>query len=461
MGNMRNLEILEDEALQQFDKFITIPTILFNDKEVIYLNKSCKKILGFKGNTFQNKEVIEFVNYLERVYFSKYNRNIFESTTDSVKQEILIKKNNKDNVWLEYTGKVVVYHEQNTFFAHLYDITDKKVNQLNLSRTSKLRDLMLEVTQSILKMEDINQIFQLILNNSLIALENSTLGTIFIKEYDYFKVVAAVGFEDDIKKFKLYFEDCFLYKATDGKLDRIVNLGDLTTYEGYDQIKANIGEGKFIKSTISVPIYYKESLFGMINIDSVEMDAFDEDDVKSMEFIRNNVEIAVSNHLLYKEKAFLAKYDQLTGLYNRYYFEESFTKLKEKALRYNESFQLVVFDIDGLKKVNDSMGHLIGDEMIKKIAQSINSNSRRSDVIARVGGDEFIGIFFDTNSEYLKEKFHKLLKQLENEPLLVVDEELICTFSYGVASFPEEGIKLDELIKLADERMYGFKNKIK
>lgn len=461
MGNMRNLEILEDEALQQFDKFITIPTILFNDREVIYLNESCEKILGFKGNNFQDKEVIEFVNCLKKVYFSKYNRNIFESTTDSVKQEILIEKNNKDNLWLEYTGKVVVYHEQNTFLAHLYDITDKKVNQLNLSKTSKLRDLMLEVTQSILKMEDINQIFQLVLNNSLIALENSTLGTIFIKEYDYFKVVASVGFKDDINNFKLYFEDCFLYKATDGKMDRIVNLGDLTTYDGYDQIKANIGDGMSIKSTISVPIYYEGSLFGMVNIDSVEKNAFDDDDVKSMKFIRNNVEIAVSNHLLYKEKAFLAKYDQLTGLYNRYYFEESFLKLKDRALRYNESFQLVVFDIDDLKKVNDSMGHLIGDELIKKIAQSIKCSIRKSDIIARVGGDEFIGIFFDSNSEYLKEKFRKLLKQLENEPLSIVDEELICTFSYGVASFPEEGIKLDELIKLADERMYGFKNKIK
>jgi diguanylate cyclase (GGDEF)-like protein len=240
-------------------------------------------------------------------------------------------------------------------------------------------------------------------------------------------------------------------------MDRIVNIRDLTKYNGYDCIKANIGEGMFIKSTMSVPIYHEGSFFGMINIDSVEKNAFDEDDVKSMEFIRNNAEIAVSNYLLYKEKAFLAKHDQLTGLYNRYYFEESFLKLKEKEIQYNETFQLVVFDIDGLKKINDSMGHLIGDEVIKKIAQSIKSSIRKSDIIARVGGDEFSGIIFVSNKEYLVEKFQKILKQLENDPLLMVNEEIICTFSYGIASFPQEGIELNELIKIADERMYSYK----
>jgi diguanylate cyclase (GGDEF)-like protein len=457
MESIRKFEILEDEALLQLDKFVTIPTIIFNSKEVLYLNESCKKILEYEENDLNYKEVRDFINCLEKEYLFIYNHNLLESTTDTVKQEILINKNSKESIWVEFTGKIVIYHEQKTFIGHLYDISDKKVSQLNLSRTSKLRDLMLEVTQSILKMEDINQIFQLILNNSLIALENSTLGTIFIREDDCFKVVASVGFVDDIKNFKLHVEGCFLYKATDGKMDRIVNIRDLTKYNGYDCIKANIGEGMFIKSTMSVPIYHEGSFFGMINIDSVEKNAFDEDDVKSMEFIRNNAEIAVSNYLLYKEKAFLAKHDQLTGLYNRYYFEESFLKLKEKEIQYNETFQLVVFDIDGLKKINDSMGHLIGDEVIKKIAQSIKSSIRKSDIIARVGGDEFSGIIFVSNKEYLVEKFQKILKQLENDPLLMVNEEIICTFSYGIASFPQEGIELNELIKIADERMYSYK----
>lgn len=461
MGSIENLEILNDEALQQFEKFIIVPTILFNDKEVLYMNKSCKKMLAYEENNFQNKDLIDLIDCFKKEYFSKYNCRILESTTDTIKQEILIRNNNDENIWVEYTGKVVIYHGQKSFLAHLYDIMDKKVIQLNLSRISRLKTFMLEVTQSILKMENINQIFQLILKNSLLAVEKSTLGTILVKEHDYFTVATSVGFRNDIKDFKLPCEDSFLYKATDGKMDRIVNIGDLTIYNGYDLIRANIGEGKFIKSTISVPIYHKGSLFGMISIDSIEMNAFDNDDVKSMKFIRNNIEIAVANHFLYKEKALLAKYDQLTHLYNRCYFEEHFFKIKEKAVRYQETFQLVMFDIDELKKINDSMGHLIGDKMIIKIANVIESSIRKSDILARIGGDEFVAILFESNQEISKEKFQKLLEQLEKEPLLVVNEEVIGSFSYGIASFPEEGIELDELIEIADERMYAFKNKVK
>jgi len=461
MGSIRNIEILEDEALEQFEKFITIPTILFNDKEVLYLNETCKQMLDYEEWNFQGKEGMEFISCFEKEYLTKYNHNILESTTDTIKQEILITKNNKDKIWVEYIGKVVIYKGQKSFLAHLYDITDKKSIQLNLYRVSRLRALMLEVTQSILKTEGINQIFQLILKNSLIALEKSTIGTILIKEGDYFTVASSVGFVDDIKNFKLLYEDSFLYKATEGKMDRIANIGNISIYGEYIRIKTTLGDERFIESTISVPIYFKGSLFGTINVDSVERNAFDEEDVKSMEFIRSNVEIAVSNHLLYKEKSLSAKYDWLTHLYNRRYFEESYSKMKEKAVRYHETFQLVMFDIDGLKKINDSMGHLIGDEIIKKLAQAIKNSTRKSDILARMGGDEFIAILFGSNKEYFKEKFQNLLKQLENEPLSVAGEKVICSFSYGIASFPEEGMDLEELIEIADERMYAFKNKVK
>lgn len=461
MGDIRAIEVLKDEVLEQFEKFITIPTILFNDKEVLYLNESCKQMLGYEEKNFQNKEVMDLISCFEKEYFSQYNHHILESKTDIIKQEILITKNNKDKIWVEYMGKVIIYKEQKSFLAQLNDITDKKLIQLNLFRISRLRALMLDVSQSILKTEDINQIFQLILKNSLIALEKSTIGTVLIKEYDYFTVASSVGFGDDIKNFKLRYEDAFLYKATDGKMDRIVNIVDLSIYDGYFMINTAFGEGKFIKSTISVPIYFKGSLFGMINIDSVEMNAFDEEDVKSMDFIRSNVEIAVSNHLLYKEKALLAKYDRLTHLYNRSYFEESFSKMKEKAVRYHDAFQLVMFDIDGLKKINDSRGHLIGDEIIKKLAKAIESSTRKSDILARIGGDEFIAVLFGSNQEYFKEKFQNLLEQLENEPLSIDGEKIKCSFSYGIASFPEEGMNLKELIEIADERMYAFKNKVK
>ena len=180
-----------------------------------------------------------------------------------------------------------------------------------------------------------------------------------------------------------------------------------------------------------------------------------------MEFIRSNVEIAISNHISYKEKAFLANFDSLTNLYNRYYFEENFKGIKGKANRYNDFFKLVVFDIDDLKKVNDHFGHLVGDQVIKKIAFELTSVARKSDIIARLGGDEFIGIFFQADENRLAEKFEKVLRKLEFDEESPGIHHFKISFSYGIANYPKDGQNLDELISIADKKMYENKSKNK
>ena len=124
-------------------------------------------------------------------------------------------------------------------------------------------------------------------------------------------------------------------------------------------------------------------------------------------------------------------------------------------------FNIVIFDIDKLKSINDLLGHLVGDEVIKKIAQELEKNIRKSDILVRLGGDEFVGVFFNSNLKNLNEKFQNLLMKLENAPLSINGEQVKCKFSYGISSFPKDGINLNDLIKIADERMYIFKRNIK
>ena len=87
---------------------------------------------------------------------------------------------------------------------------------------------------------------------------------------------------------------------------------------------------------------------------------------------------------------------KLTNIYNRRSFEDIFDKILNKALRYNESFYLVTFDLNNLKHINDTFGHLNGDEFIKSFVNKLKKSIRNSDVLARYGGDEFVGVFFNT-----------------------------------------------------------------
>lgn len=446
------IENIDIEELKSYEKFMAIPIILFNETEVFYTNESFSALCKQHSNPGSGQHYELFTHdprVIEALKATLYSN-------EEVHLEIDFQRDTGLKFWIEMIGKVVHFRGYNVVLASLSDITEEKKVKQDLLRISRLRMLMLEITQSVLESEDLEQLFNLILENALKALTNGSLGTILMKERSYFSVASYIGYDADIKNFKLPIEDAFLYTVTQGKMDRIARIDLLSVKTHY--LKSTIfGEEIYIKSNIAAPIYIKGSLFGIINIDALETDAFDEDDEKSMEFIRNTIEIALANHLSYQEKAFLARFDRLTKLYNRAYFEEQFELVKEHAQRYNDTFNLVMFDMDNLKRINDVHGHLVGDRAIQLVAQELEANVRSSDFLARFGGDEFVGIFYHSDHEKLDEKFRGLLEKLRIDPLMIDGENISCSFSYGIADFPKDGETMNELIKVADDRMYLFK----
>jgi len=451
------IENIDIDELKSFEKFISFPIILFNETDIFYVNESFKKLcLLHSYPTSENN--YELLTKDPRVLACV---NTALQNHQQVRLEIDIHREGRSDCWIELSGKAVHYRGYDAFLASVSDITEEKKVKEDLSRILRLRMLMLEVTQSVLESEDLKPLFKLILDNALKALTNGSLGTILMKERSSFTVSSYVGYDVDIVNFKLPIEDSFMYEITEGKMDRIIRISDLLSIRKYYLNRTIFGEEKFIKSNIAAPIYIKGSLFGIISIDALETDAFDEDDERSMEFIRNTIEIALANHLSYQEKAFLARYDRLTNLYNRTYFEEQFALVKDLAQRYEDDFNIVMFDIDNLKTINDRYGHLVGDRATQHIARELERNTRSSDFIARYGGDEFIGIFYHTDHDMLEEKFTALLQRLCNEPMKVGIEDVHCLFSFGIADYPKDGETMNELIKAADDRMYHFKGHAK
>jgi len=451
------IENIDIDELNSFEKFISFPIILFNETDIFYVNDSFKELCLMHSHP-DSKINYELLTKDPRVLASV--KTALE-TKQHVRLEVDIRREGQADCWIELSGKAVHYRGYDAILASISDITEEKKVKEDLSRISRLRMLMLEVTQSVLESEDLEQLFKLILDNALKALTNGSLGTILMKERSYFTVASYAGYDADIVNFRLPIEDAFLYQLTEGRMDRIVRIPDLLSIRKYYLNRTIYGEEKFIKSTISAPIYIKGSLFGIISIDALDTDAFDEDDERSMEFIRNSIEIALANHLSYQEKAFLARYDRLTNLYNRTYFEEQFALVKDLARRYEDDFNIVMIDIDNLKTINDNYGHLVGDRAIQHIARELEHNTRSSDFIARYGGDEFIGIFYHTDHALLEEKFRILLDRLNNEPMKVGNDDVPCLFSFGIADYPKDGETMNELIKAADDRMYHFKGHAK
>jgi diguanylate cyclase (GGDEF)-like protein/PAS domain S-box-containing protein len=152
----------------------------------------------------------------------------------------------------------------------------------------------------------------------------------------------------------------------------------------------------------------------------------------------------------------LAHYDPLTGLPNRTLLADRSDHAISIAQRSGASLALIFLDLDHFKNVNDSLGHRVGDELLKALAQRLRSVVREQDTISRLGGDEFILVLPGTDADGAAHVAGKLL-EIAAQPYTLERHELTITPSIGIALFPADGADFDTLSKCADAAMYRAK----
>lgn len=153
----------------------------------------------------------------------------------------------------------------------------------------------------------------------------------------------------------------------------------------------------------------------------------------------------------------MAHYDLLTGLPNRASFLNKLLEFLEKARESQNIIAICFVDIDNFKQINDSMGHSVGDEILKAVPALIESELTKMDFIARLGGDEFAIILPNVSSaDYIALTLQRILANLD-KPIKLGRSEIITTLSIGVATYPLAGTTSEELIRNADIAMYKAK----
>lgn len=155
-----------------------------------------------------------------------------------------------------------------------------------------------------------------------------------------------------------------------------------------------------------------------------------------------------------KEKTKEAETDNMLGIYNRSKFNQELEREIDRARRYNNSLSLIMVDIDYFKEFNDSYGHHVGDEILKKIVSIVKGKIRKHDILARYGGDEFMLICPETelqDAEVLAERLNQAIDSYNCEH----DNDLSCSF--GVAEFKTAQDNQDSLIKRVDQALYRAK----
>jgi diguanylate cyclase (GGDEF)-like protein len=354
----------------------------------------------------------------------------------------------------------ITYRKKPAVLAFLMDKTEQYHGISDDERLRRLQETIIRINTSALVGDDLRKTLDLILGGAIMAFPKAGLGTIFTLDGDHFEVVSSLGYDDEIRRFRLPIEQSFLYCETDGAMDRIAIVNDIQKRYNFIPVKTMIGEDTYLHSCMVAPLFYHNKLYGMMSIDSLHPDAFSRGDLATMEFIRNNVQIAITNQLTFIEKSRQALTDSLTGLHNRHYLTEQLNFVFEKAKRFSERFCLAMIDIDDLKIINDRHGHLVGDQVIRVLGLALKQTLRHSDLLARFGGDEFIAVCFTANVDQLQLRFESLAQQLQASPLHSDQGDVVIRFSVGIAAYPTDATSPESLIRLADQRMYAHKRQL-
>jgi len=461
--------IKNDEKTQFLETLIeTIPNAIFyKDSSFIYryCNNAFLKFLGLEREEVIDHSVYDISPKELADIYNKADYELFKSKSNQIYESKVVYKNGTKHDVI-FNKAVVINNKGKAIgiVGVIVDITERKRDEMKIQRLSKIKEAMLQINQSIMEIHNINILFELILEKVMQSMELSYVGQAAILDINgNFNTITLKGSDKEIEKeFSVSLKETFLWKKTGGNASKSIIIEDVNKAGSSKVVnKLNTLLKHKVQSCIYSPIIIEDKLYGVISIYSKNVDSFDEIDLEIMDYMKNQVEIAINNHRMYEKIIYLSRHDKLTDLYNRAYFEELFHRCLKEYVENKKEFFIVAFDLNGLKPVNDIYGHFVGDEFIKMFTKNINNVVEPEDIVARIGGDEFSAICFEKDMQSLIKKFEDLLDYFKNNQLIFKEDKIICSFSYGIAKFPSEGTDYNTLMKLSDNRMYDYKQNFK
>ncbi len=212
-----------------------------------------------------------------------------------------------------------------------------------------------------------------------------------------------------------------------------------------------------VNSLLAVPMKSGGRVIGIMASFCTDEDAFSSDDMELLELLAAYASIAIDNANLLAEVGKLAMTDSLTNLPNRRAFDIELYKEASRAVRYGSPVSLLMLDIDDFKVLNDTQGHLAGDQHLQMIAQIIRDNLRETDTAYRYGGEEFTVLLPNTDLQgavYLGERIRTAVEASSPSQ----QRQPGFTISIGAAEMPTNAMTETELLKAADDAMFTAKN---
>ena len=211
------------------------------------------------------------------------------------------------------------------------------------------------------------------------------------------------------------------------------------------------------KSVLVLPLCRGDEVLGAITLASARARQYPAPTREMLRVIGHQVGVSLQNARMYRSMEERATTDGLTGLTNHRAFQERLGHLHALAERTGQRYSIILTDIDHFKSINDTYGHPIGDQVLKRVAALFAGRARKVDLVARYGGEEFVLVLPDTDAEGAEHFANKLREEVAESVMTSEHGSFKITISMGVASFPADGGERLELIEKADQALYYCK----
>jgi diguanylate cyclase (GGDEF)-like protein/PAS domain S-box-containing protein len=338
-------------------------------------------------------------------------------------------------------------------YAIYLDISERLSAEVALQETLQREMRLVEITQIINSALDLSSILQRVTNLScnLVGADAGMIGLI----------------DQDAREIRFPYLDnlpeSFAQPAPEdeGMAWQMVIKGEgvlIANYDRHPQAQQDwIDAG--VKAILGTPLLTGSKCIGAICLYRLKSNQpFTDRDLGFIEVIGSQAGVAIEKANLFDEIRRLANTDDLTGVFNRRHFDTCVSLEFERALRYGRPMGLLIVDPDHFKNINDEHGHQAGDMVLKEVARRLKSNVRRSDIVARYGGDEFVIILPEINREGSIIVAEKIRALVRDKPVQIGDHSIGMKVSIGVAALPDTETETpDQLLKMADDALYEAK----
>ncbi|CCU84379.1 Diguanylate cyclase with PAS/PAC sensor [Mesotoga infera] len=438
--------------------------------EILHPNRAACSLLGYSSDELMKKQVSDLLSEDSEKKFEKAKSSLFAGKNAfQIELELITARQFKLVAEVNLVIGRDTKEDPDSFLMTFKDVTHLRKIESTLIEQNKFQRLLNELITEVLESDFDEKTYRYFLMRCVEVFPKADAAAFLLKKEDNrYHFVATHNYDFEKLKTVSFSSDELIQKGS----------GDVVIIKDYsvdyqmdgERLEKIIKGGRLeeIKSTLSIPIKIDDDIRMYFNLDSfTSSTAFDDKEVvntaigfgKAISVLLWRIQTV--NELRRQRKLMekLSMEDHLTGLPNRRAFFDCAERQVEFSKRKSEAMALLYLDLNDFKGVNDTLGHDVGDELLKSVGKRLSTVCRKSDLIARMGGDEFVYVLPSTGKKGSREAETRIHQAFE-DPFSVKGRSLKLTASVGIAVFPDDGKTIRELLIVADEKMYENKEKL-